>query len=340
LITLAWPWVLLALPLPLLLRWLLPPAAGGGGDALRLPSLAGLAALSGRGPAPSRARQAVATLIWLLLLLAAARPQWLGDPVALPVAGRDLLLAVDISGSMEQPDYQLDGRTVSRLDVVKAAAARFIARRDQDRLGLILFGTRPYLQTPLTYDRDTVAQMLGEAVVGLAGQDTAIGDAIALAVKRLRDTPPGGRVLVLLTDGDNTAGAIDPIAAAQLAAETGIRVHTIGLAGRAGEQTTAGYRIRQAPDDLDPVLLGRIAAATGGRFFRATDADELARVYELLDRLEPSIRDAQTYRPVHERYPWPAAAALVLSLLLGAWSLRREPGGALAPAGVQSHDAA
>ena len=331
--TLAWPWVLLALPLPLLLRWLLPPVPAAAGEALRLPSLEGLAAVAGGRPAPSRGQQVLAVLIWLLLLLAAARPQGLGEPVPLPVAGRDLMLAVDISGSMEQPDYETDGRPVTRLAVVKAAAARFIARRDQDRLGLILFGTRPYLQTPLTYDRETVAQMLDEAVVGLAGQDTAIGDAIVLGVKRLRDAPPGERVLVLLTDGDNTAGAVDPLAAADLAARAGIRIHTIGLAGTPGEQTSAGYRIQQSGDDLNPALLRAIAAATGGRFFLATDAHGLARVYDLLDRLEPTVRDTRTYRPVHEWYVWPAAAALLVSLLAAAWSGRPAAAtGAAAPA--------
>jgi Ca-activated chloride channel family protein len=320
-ITLAWPWVLLALPLPLLVRWLLPPAPASVGEQLRLPSLAGLAPMAATRPAPCRARQALAVLIWLMLLLAAARPQWLGDPVLLPVSGRDLMLAVDISGSMEQPDYEANGRPATRLAVVRTAASRFIARRTQDRLGLILFGSRPYVQSPLTYDRDAVMQLLDEAIVGLAGQDTAIGDAIALAVKRLRDAPPGERVLVLLTDGDNTAGAVAPLTAAKLAARIGIRIHTIGLSGRAGEATTSGYRIQRAADDLNPALLRAVAAATGGRFFRATDAAELEQVYDLLDRLEPSIRDSRTYRPAQERYVWPAGLALLLSLAPALWRL-------------------
>jgi len=320
-ITLAWPWVLLALPLPLIMRRLLPPARQSGA-ALRLPSLAGLGPLQAPAPSPSRAQQAVAALAWLLLLLAAARPQWVGEPVALPVSGRDLLLAVDISGSMEQPDHHLDGHPVTRLDVVKTVAGRFIARRRHDRLGLILFGSRPYVQTPLTHDAQTVAQMLDEAVVGLAGRDTAIGDAIALAVKHLRETPPGERVLILLTDGDNTAGAIDPLTAADLAAQTGVRIHAVGLAPRAGEQATGGSSAQRVQDDLNPALLRAIAARTGGRFFRAANAAELAQIYALLDRLEPTVRDARTYRPAHERYPWPAAAALLLTLALVAW-LRR-----------------
>ena len=314
-ITLAWAWALLALPLPALMRLLLPPARPISGRALRLPPrtlLAGIAATSDR----SRRRWRLAGLVvWLLLVLAAARPQWLADPVALPVSGRDLILAVDISGSMEQEDYELGGRPSTRLAVVKAAAARFILRRAQDRIGLILFGSRPYVQTPLTYDRDTVEQMLREAVVGMAGRDTAIGDAIGLAVKRLREQPEDNRVLVLLTDGDNTAGTLDPLQAAALAAESGVRIYTIGLGGRVGEQGAGGYRLARSGEDLDPATLQLVASQTGGRSFVATDSRQLAEVYAALDRLEPSVRDYRTFRPATDLYPLPAGAALVLSAL-------------------------
>ena len=314
-ITLAWAWALLALPLPALMRLLLPPARPISGRALRLPPrtlLAGITATSDR----SRRRWRLAGLVvWLLLVLAAARPQWLADPVALPVSGRDLILAVDISGSMEQEDYELGGRPSTRLSVVKAAAARFILRRAQDRIGLILFGSRPYVQTPLTYDRDTVEQMLREAVVGMAGRDTAIGDAIGLAVKRLREQPEDNRVLVLLTDGDNTTGTLDPLQAAALAAESGVRIYTIGLGGRVGEQGAGGYRLARSGADLDPATLQLVASQTGGRSFVATDSRQLAEVYAALDRLEPSVRDYRTFRPATDLYPLPAGAALVLSAL-------------------------
>ena len=314
-ITLAWAWALLALPLPALMRLLLPPARPISGRALRLPPrtlLAGITATSDR----SRRRWRLAGLVvWLLLVLAAARPQWLADPVALPVSGRDLILAVDISGSMEQEDYELGGRPSTRLSVVKAAAARFILRRAQDRIGLILFGSRPYVQTPLTYDRDTVEQMLREAVVGMAGRDTAIGDAIGLAVKRLREQPEDNRVLVLLTDGDNTTGTLDPLQAAALAAESGVRIYTIGLGGRVGEQGAGGYRLARSGADLDPATLQLVASETGGRSFVATDSRQLAEVYAALDRLEPSVRDYRTFRPATDLYPLPAGAALVLSAL-------------------------
>jgi Ca-activated chloride channel family protein len=262
-----------------------------------------------------RLRLLLAVGVWLLLVLAAARPQWLGPPAALPLSGRDLMLVVDISGSMEQTDFELAGKPASRLAVVKQAAREFIQRRVQDRIGLILFASQPYVQTPLTYDRNAVAQMLDEAMVGLAGRDTAIGDAIGLAVKRLREQPPDNRILVLLTDGDNTVGRLDPMQAAGLAARSGVRIYSIGLGGAPGA-SVGGYRLRQVGDDLNPVLLRAIATATGGRYFGAGDTRELAAVYAALDRLEPSVRQLKTYRPAQDLYPLPAAAALGISFLL------------------------
>lgn len=315
-ITLVWPWVLAALPLPLLAR-LLPRARPVAGAALRVPFYRELSGIAGEGTRRvAWWRLALALLAWVLLVLAAARPEWVGDPVSLPVAGRDLMLAVDISGSMEQRDYELDGARVSRLAVVKAVAARFVERRPQDRLGLILFGTRAYVQTPLTFDGATVATMLQESVVGLAGRETAIGDAIGLAVKRLQDQPEGNRVLVLLSDGENTAGNLDPIAAAELAREAGVRIYTIGMTGAdAGISRVLGMRVPRPGGGFDPSTLKRIAEVTGGAFFSATDRQELEAVYQELDRLEPTQRDERTYRPRKALFLWPAAAALVLTVL-------------------------
>jgi len=323
-IDLAWPWVLLALPLPLLARWLLRPAASHAGRALRLPFYAALPGAGGVGISRRRRlRQLAAWLAWLLLVLAAARPQWLGDPVQLPLAGRDLMLAVDVSGSMEQDDYQLAGRTANRLDVVKAVAGRFIERREGDRLGLVLFGSRAYLQTPLTYDRGTVRTMLEEAVIGLAGRETAIGDAIALAVKRLKEQPEDNRVMILLTDGSNTAGNIQPLEAARLAARVAVRIYTIGIGGGpAGIRTPFGMLLKPGTD-LDPATLQAIADTTGGRYFQATDTVQLEQVYDELDRLEPSIRDVRSYRPLQSLYHWPAGAALCISIILIVTSLPR-----------------
>lgn len=320
---LAWPWALVLLPLPMLVYWLLPPARPVGGRALRLPARLPLAELAGT---PERRRRGLhlflAALAWSLLVLAVARPQWLGEPAALPMSGRDLMLAVDVSGSMEQPDFELNGQPATRLAVVKQAARAFIERRVQDRIGLILFASQPYVQTPLTYDRAAVAQMLEEAVVGIAGRDTAIGDAIGLAVKRLREQPEENRVLVLLTDGDNTVGQLAPLQAAGLAARAGVRIYSIGLGGTVGAAAAGGYRLQRAADDLNPALLREVAEMTGGRAFTAADARELAEVYRTLDRLEPNVRQLETYRPARELYPLPAAAALALSVLLALLHLR------------------
>ena len=316
-ITLAWPWVLAALPLPLL-AYLMPAASPAGGAALRLPFYADLPGLAAAAAGRRSAwRIGAAVLAWVLLVSAAARPEWVGAPVNLPVAGRDLMLAVDVSGSMEQPDYELDDRPVSRLAVVKAVAARFVERRTQDRLGLILFGTNAYVQTPLTFDGKTVAAMLRDAVVGLAGRETAIGDAIGLAVKRLREQPDDNRVLILLTDGANTAGQLDPLLAAKLARDAGVRIYTIAIGGgEVGVRTPFGMRLLQQGGDYDPETLKHIAEVTDGRFFSVTGREELETVYRELDRLEPSLRDERTYRPRESLYAWPAGAALLLSVLI------------------------
>ena len=323
-ITLAWPWVLLALPLPWLVRRQQPRT----GRALRLPFYHELADGKARAQGAGRRWQrALALLAWLLLVLAAARPQWLGEPVQLPLAGRDLMLAVDVSGSMDHEDYRLSGRPANRLDVVKSVAGRFLERREGDRAGLILFGSRAYLQTPLTYDRETVRTMLEEAVIGLAGRETAVGDAIALAVKRLKEQPQDNRVLVLLTDGANTAGNIGPRDAARLAALTGVRIYTVGIGGGpVGISTPVGV-LAQKGSGLDPETLQAIADATGGRYFQATDTDQLEQVYAELDRLEPSVRDSRSFRPLQAIYMWPAAAALLLSIGLALGGLQLRPAG-------------
>jgi len=330
----AWPLSLLALPLPLLAAWLLPRAPDTAGSALRLPFYAALTAVAGETRAlPSRLRLAFAVFAWLLLVAAALRPQFLGDPVQLPVSGRDLLLAVDISGSMESQDMQLGRQVTDRLTAVKAVAGEFIERRQGDRLGLILFGDQAYLQAPLTFDRDTVRVLLNEAAIGLAGKSTAIGDAIGLAVKRLRDQPQQNRVLILLTDGANTAGSVDPHRAADLAATEDVRVYTIGV-GADTMTVRSLFGNRQVRNtELDEAALLSIADKTGGRYFRARDIAGLEEIYQLLDELEPASKEEELFRPVHELYMWPLAAAMLLSMLLAVASsalfttrIRREVG--------------
>ena len=335
---LAWPWILAAVPLPLVAWYLLPRAPQGPGSALRVPFFAAITAAVGT-PADHSTRGLrlltllAAALAWVLLITAAARPQLLGEPVALPMQGRDLMLAVDLSDSMTEEDMVIGNRAVDRLTAIKAVAGDFIERRKGDRVGLILFGTQAYQQAPLTFDRATVRTLLFESAIGLAGKATAIGDAIGLAVKRLRGSrsdhlgAPGAAasatqpVLILLTDGANTAGSIEPRKAAELAAREGIRIYTIGI----GAEPRGAFGLRLGGAEIDEPTLEAIAKTTGGRFFRARDIRALQEIYAILDELEPAVSDEQTWRPVDDLFQWPLGLALGLSALIGLTRQLRRP---------------
>jgi len=320
----AWPWIFLALPLPWLVRRFFPPAETARGAALKVPFLnemtrPGQAAHMGHRRWPLWFGLAA----WILLVIAGSRPQWLGDPVALPVSGRDLMIAVDLSESMQEEDFSLRGRRVNRLVAAKSVANAFIARREGDRIGLILFGEQAYLQTPLTFDRETVLTLLDEAQIGLAGRATAIGDALGLAVKRLRNRDQGERVLILMTDGANTAGEVDPLQAAELAAAEDLTVYTIGIgAEEMVVRSLLGSRRVNPSRDLDEKTLTAIADLTGGEYFRARDTAELESIYEILDALEPVESDERMFRPVSALYFWPLAGALVMAASLLALRIR------------------
>ncbi|MFW2438141.1 MAG: vWA domain-containing protein [Arenicellales bacterium] len=312
------PWIFLILPLPVLGMLLLPRADAAQISTIRVPFYAAMRSqlLHETGGTP-RFRLFVAVIIWILLVVSAARPQSVGEAIQLPVEGRNLMLAVDLSGSMEADDMVIGNRQVSRLAAVKAVAGEFIDRRVGDRLGLILFGDRAYLQAPLTLDRKTVKTLLQESAIGLAGKKTAIGDAIGLAVKRLRNEPEQNRVLILLTDGSNTAGSIEPLKAADLAAQEKIRVYTIGV-GADSRLVQGGLfgSQRRVNSDIDEKTLQAISDKTGGRYYRARDVESLLQIYSLLDEMEPVADDVEVYRPVNELYFWPLSIALFLSLLL------------------------
>ena len=314
----AWLWVFLLAPLPWLLRLLLPPADSGDA-ALRVGFLDELQALSGRrarAALPSWRQQAPLALLWFLLLCAAARPQWVGEPLPLPASGRDLLLAVDVSGSMDYADMQWDDEPISRLELVKRLLGDFIEGRRGDRVGLILFGSQAYLQAPLTFDRHTVRTWLDEALIGIAGKNTAIGDAIGLAVKRLRQRPAQSRVLVLITDGANNGGSIEPLVAAQLAADEGVRIYAIGIGADPQQDGLAGALGFNSGLELDEPTLRAIVDATGGEYFRARSQAELEQIELSLDRLEPVAQQPTLARPALALYAWPLALALLGSLLL------------------------
>lgn len=320
----AWAWVWLLSPLPLLALFALPPAKGQT-SALKVPFFGRVASLGVSNQTAANSawwQKLLVILIWLLCVAAAARPQWTGEAIALPASGRDLMLAVDLSGSMEIPDMQLQNRQLQRIDVVKYVVGDFVQRRQGDRLGLILFGSQAYLQAPLTFDLVTVETLLKEAQIGFAGQQTAIGDAIGLAVKRLRGRPESSRVLILLTDGANTAGELDPKRAADLARQAGIKIHTIAVgADEMIEDTFFGRRRINPSADLDVETMQYIADHTGGRYFRAKDPRELVQIYDELDKLEPIEQEEQTFRPISALFYWPLAAALLISLLLAATRL-------------------
>ena len=328
--SLAWPWVLLVLPLPIIVRKLLPASRSIAEAGLRVPTLRSFETLQDRSDTEQLLnwRFWVAVLAWLLLVVAAARPERIGDEIDVPVSGRNLMLAVDLSGSMDQKDFELGSRRVDRLTATKAVASDFIARREGDRIGLILFGERAYLQVPLTLDRETVKVLLLEAFIGLAGEKTAIGDAITLAVRRVHEQPEeaGEQVLVLLTDGANTAGEVDPLKAAELAQQVGLRIYTIGIGAEQLEVSSliGGRRSINPSADLDEATLTQIADLTGGRYFRATDTASLQDIYRLVDELEPVEEPESGFRPVQSLYYYPLGAAFALVALLSVVSLLNE----------------
>lgn len=314
-----WPWAGLLLPLPWLFRRLCPPADNRRAG-LRVPFFPALLELSSQPSARPVTPLIVlaAWSMWSLLLLAVARPVWFGEPVAIPTAARDLLIAVDLSDSMRIEDMVLNGRPATRMAVIKQVAGDFIERRDGDRIGLIVFGQRSYLQTPLTFDRTSVATQLREALPGFAGSSTAIGDAIGQAIVQLRDRPVDSRVLVLLTDGSNTFGS-DPIQASAIAQEAAIRIHTVGIGARSMQVTDPGGAIKQIDPsrDLDEVTLQRVADATGGQYFRARNPQQMVTIYAAIDQLEP-VSEPRYHTPQYSLYHWPLALALVpAALLLG-----------------------
>jgi len=312
-----WPWLLLLLPLPLFIRRWLPAKEQAQQAALKIPFLNELTHVeSSTRLVETKYILWLALLAWMLLVIASSRPQWLGEPIEQTISGRDLILAVDVSGSMAEQDFVIDDQTVDRLTATKYVANNFIKRRVGDRIGLILFGTTAYVQTPLTFDRKTVMTLLNEAFIGITDDEpaTSIGDAIGLAVKRLNNQQATSRVLILLTDGANTAGEVSPLQAAELAADAHLKIYTIGIgADEMLDRTLFGYRKVNPSRDLDEKTLTLIAKKTGGQYFRARNTEELEKIYQILDQLEPVEKDSHYFRPLTELYPYPLALALLLS---------------------------
>lgn len=314
-------WPLLLLPIPLLV-YLFMPTAKTSSESLSVPFLHDLEAI-GTQQHTAKSKQLAPFIflaaIWALLIIACCRPVYIGEPIQIPTEARDMLLAVDISGSMDERDMLINKQPVMRIDSVKYVLSDFIERRAGDRLGLILFADNAYLQTPLTYDTHTVKTLLQESQLGFAGQKTAIGDAIGLAIKRLVERPAASRTLILLTDGANNAGNVEPLEAAALASENDITIHTIGVgAERMISRGFWGKQVVNPSRNLDELSLKKIAAQTGGQYFRAKNTDDLSNIYKMLDEIEPVNQDEQVFRPKKQlfHYPLGIAFGLICTLLL------------------------
>jgi Ca-activated chloride channel family protein len=319
-----WPWILLLLPLPLAVYFFLPAKPIEQDAALQVPFLDDFKLSQQAGHQPKKAHwlKYLSLLGWCLMVLAASRPQWLGEPISINISGRDLMMAVDLSDSMGIEDFKVYDGAVDRLTATKVVMKEFIDNRKGDRLGLILFGSQAYLQTPMTFDTNTVNRLLQESAIGLAGERTAIGDAIGLALKRLTDSQQGdseeiSQVLILITDGANTAGAVSPMKAAQLAAEKKLKIYTIGIgADEMTRNTWFGQQVVNPSTQLDEKTLRGIANVTGGRYFRAHDTEEMIKIYNLLDELEPVEQDEEKFRPNSALFYWPLSMALCLGFII------------------------
>lgn len=313
-ITFAWPWLLLLFPLPLLVYWLPQKRNNRTSAALKIPQLMKNSSVNITTKATNKSPLVILSVCWLLVVLALSQPQWLGDAIDIPTEGREMMIAVDLSGSMQIEDMSLQGSTVNRLDMLKVVLGNFIERRTGDRLGLILFADDAYMQTPMTFDRKTVKQMLDESVLGLVGRKTAIGDAIALAVKRFDAKQKSNKVLLLLTDGQNTTGKITPEQALELAIAKDITIYSIGIGADVMlQQSLFGTRSVNPSSELDEKTLTKLAQQTGGKYFRAKDSQGMELIYSLLDQLEPVEQDQQQMRPLTALFYWPLSLAFILS---------------------------
>ena len=304
-------WVFLLLPIPLIVRHFLAAKKRNYAQ-LWIPLAEGLQTQDNHRSNPLM-HFFLPWLLWLLLLTSLAQPVWLGEPIRIQQQSRDMMLSLDLSGSMDEIDMPLNGKTVNRLTLVKSIVKEFISKREGDRVGLILFADHAYLQTPLTFDLNTVETMVDETEIGLVGQRTAIGESIAMAIKRFVENENEQRVLILLTDGANTSGKIQPITAAKQAAKNNITIYTIGIG--ADEMYKKGFwgKTKVNPSaDLDEGMLKEIAQVTDGQYFRARNQDDLERIYNTINQLQPIDSDVFEFRPEKNLFFWPLSFALVL----------------------------
>ena len=325
-IELAAPWALALLPLPLLVAWLVPPHRERQ-PGIRVPFFRQLAAAAGREPRTGSVvsrrpwwETLAFTLVWTALVLALARPERLGEPVEVTKAARDVILAIDISASMDEVDFAASGAApLQRLDGVKRVVGRFIEEREGDRVALIVFGARAFVQSPFTEDLETVRGLLEQTEVGMAGPHTVIGDAIGLAIRTFETSDVEQRLLILLSDGADTGSRMSPVNAAEIAADNGVEIHTVAVGDPEGE----------GDQRVDVEALEDIASRANGRAFFAGDESALQEIYARIDELSPRKTETVSFRPREPvAFPPLAAATTVGGLAfaaLHAGRLRRRP---------------
>ena len=323
-----WPWAALLLPLPWLIRRFWPRPHGatdaythGDNSTLLHPALGRLAstfvAARSLTHAGSRTQLAVLALLWVALVVTLMQPQWLEPYTEIRTEGYDLMLAVDTSRSMEALDFTVEGRQVTRMAVIKGVLARFIKAREGDRIGIVVFGSQAFVLSPMTLDMRALHTLLDGVISRMAGNGTAIGDAIGVSVKKLRERPEGSRVLILVTDGENTEGSMPPLLAAQVAAHEGIRIYTIGVGSKGLVPFFEEGEMKQVEMEIDEDLLTEVANITGGAYFRATDTGALEKIYQQIDALEKTQAESRSVLIARPLYRWPLGVSLLLLFLLG-----------------------
>ena len=306
-------WVFLLLPFPLVLRKLAKPYQEER-PAVRTPFFDELLELSGQVAGSGSIvrkqpvlRQIITACCWILLLAALARPQWIELPIVKEVPTRDVLLAVDLSGSMQTEDFiSKKGKRVTRLEAVKEVLDEFLTRRKGDRIGLVFFGSAPFIQAPFTEDLELCRELLAEAQVGMAGPKTAFGDTIGLAINMFKESTVTDKLLIILTDGNDTSSKVEPVKAAQIASDNDIVIYTVAV----GDPEAVGE------EKLDEKTLQNVASTTDGYFFRAGDRTELEKIYKKIDALSSHKIETIRYRPRIDMYYWPLGLAIILSLVM------------------------
>ncbi len=308
----AYPWMFVLLALPLLVRWL-APVYQESQDSIRVPFFQRLVALTGQAPKKGAVvlqrvlfQKLWVPITWVLLVVALAKPLWVGEPIEHTKSARDLMVAVDLSGSMETADFKaVDGEAISRLAAVKQVLAEFSEQREHDRLGLIVFGDSPYLQAPFTEDHRTWLTLLNETEIAMAGQSTMFGDAIGLAIKLFESSETENRVLIVLTDGNDTGSKVPPVEAAKVADSKQVTIYTIAV----GNPNTAGE------EALDLEVMQSIADITGGRSYQAMDRMQLQQIYKDIAELEPEEYETLSFRPRHSLHHYPVSIIIIGYLL-------------------------